>query len=169
MIKLLILSLKLLAVSLVLVTKVSAETSEGNFQYGNELMKKGEYEQANRVFKGCQEDKRCLLGAATTYRLIGNNSDAIRYYNNLLSIDTEIEEGYFGRALAYRGIEEYNRAIEDFKIALSKKDSEYTYAGLGDLYILTGRKDMARSILEEGLVKYPNSKLIRGLIVRTYN
>ena len=169
MIKLLVMSLKIVVLSLMLVTNVSAETSEGNFYFGNELMKKGQYEEANRVFKGCQEDKRCLLGAATTSRLIGNNSEAIKYYNQLLNIDPEIEEGYFGRALAYRSTEEYNMAINDFRIALSKKDSEYSYAGLGDLYILIGRKDMAKSILEEGLSKYPNSKLIRELIVRTYN
>ncbi|MGL5050511.1 MAG: tetratricopeptide repeat protein [Fusobacteriaceae bacterium] len=169
MIKSLLITLKVFALSLILVTNVSAETSEGNFYYGNDLMKKGQHEEANRVFKGCQEDERCLLGAATTSRLVGKNSEAIKYYNQLLNVNSEIEEGYFGRALAHRGIEEYNMAINDFKSALSKKDNEYSYAGLGDLYILIGRKDMAKSILEEGLKKYPNSKLIRELIVKTYN
>lgn len=162
-------SLKVALFSFMLNINSLSYALEGNFYSGNEVMKKGDYEEANRIFKMCQQDKRCILGAATTSRLIGNNSEAIKYYTELLNIDPEIEEGYFGRALAYRSLEEYNMAINDFKIALAKKDGEYTYAGLGDLYILTGKKDLGRAVLEEGLSKYPNSKLIRGLIVRTYN
>lgn len=147
----------------------NAYTPQEIFWIGEEFFRMGKYEEAKKAFLKRKSDKRNLLGAATSARLSGKNSEAIRYYDELIALDPGINEAYFGRALSYRDIEEYNRAINDFKKYLSREKNEYAYAGLGDLYILTGKNSDAKYILEEGNSYFPDSKLIKKLLTRAYS
>lgn len=138
------------------------------FAIGDTLFKMGKVEEANKAFKKGISTPENKLGAATCSRLIGQYKDSIKYYSQLIDMKYSLKEAYFGRALAYRGIEEYNKAIEDFKSSISMEKDEYSYAGLGDLYILTGKNSEARSVLEEGNKFFPQSTLIRRLLERSY-
>lgn len=138
------------------------------FRIGDELFKIGKIEEANRAFKKGAITSDNTMGAATCARLLGDYDESVKNYSKLIEKNAYLYEAYFGRALAYRGLEEYNKAIEDFKEALKIGKSEYSYAGLGDLYILLGRDGEAKEILEEGNKYYPESALIKKLLVRAY-
>lgn len=139
------------------------------FIIGDEFFRMGKYDEAKAAFLKGKSDRRNLLGAATSARLSGKNSEAIKYYDELIIMAPDINEAYFGRAIAYRNIEEYNRAINDFRTYLDREKNEYAYAGLGDLYILTGKNSDAKYILEEGNRYFPDSALIKKLLGRAYS
>ena len=48
-----------------------------------------------------------------------------------------------------------------------KKD-ESVYTGLGDVYMVTGNYEEAKKILEVARNRYPNSKVIKDMLIRTY-
>lgn len=144
-------------------------SQDQSFYQGDYYFKMGKYEEAKNEFLKNRENIRNLLGAATSARFSGKNSEAVRYYNELIEKAPNFSEGYFGRALAYRELEEYNRAINDLKKCLTLNKDEYYYAGLGDLYMLTGKTREARNILEDGNREFPESTLIKKLLARSYS
>lgn len=148
--------------------KVYSQANQSFYQ-GDYYFKMGKYDEAKNEFLKNREDIMNLLGAATSARFTGKNSEAVRYYNELINKSPNFVEGYFGRALAYRELEEYNRAINDLIKCLSLAKNEYYYAGLGDLYILTGKTREARNILEEGNRDFPESTLIKKLLASSYS
>lgn len=153
-----------------MITKNEKLYSQSNqsFYQGDYYFKIGKYEEAKNEFLKDRENIKNLLGAATSARFAGKNSEAVKYYNELIEKSPNFTEGYFGRALAYRELEEYTRAINDLKHCLSLDKNEYYYAGLGDLYMLTGKFREARGILEEGNREFPESNLIKKLLARSY-
>jgi TolA-binding protein len=42
------------------------------------------------------------------------------------------------------------------------------YTGLGDVYMVTGNYEEAKKILEVARNRYPNSKVIKDMLIRTY-
>ena len=144
-------------------------TQEQIFNIGDECFMEGNYEEALEIFKRNLENKKFIFGAATTSRLLGRHNEAIGYYDLLISKNPEFEEGYFGRALSYRVIEEYNKAINDLKQVLKINNSEYVYVGLGDLYILQKEKAKAKLILDEGVKHFPDSDILKKLRSKAYN
>ena len=138
------------------------------FSIGEEFFSMGKIDEANKAFKKGAITSSNILGAATCSRLLGDYENSVKYYTKLVDKEVYLHEAYFGRALSYRGLEEYNKAIADFKQALNIVKSEYIYAGLGDLYILLGRDGEAKEVLEEGNRLFPESTLIKKLLVRAY-
>lgn len=143
--------------------------SEQSFYQGDYYFKMGKYNEAKNEFLKNRESARNLLGAATSARFAGKNSEAVRYYNELIEKAPKMAEGYFGRALAYRELEEYNRAINDLEKCIALNKNEYYYAGLGDIYLLIGKTREARNILETGNREFPESTLIKQLLARSYS
>lgn len=146
----------------------SATDPQEIFEIGNTLFIQGNYKMAETAFKKGKETPENLMGLATTQRFLRDNANAIKNYTTLIDMKYNLGESYFGRALAYRGEEEFSQAINDFRNSLNYRKSEYTYVGLGDLLLLTGRTGEARNILEEGKGEFPNSELIKKVIVRSY-
>ncbi len=145
------------------------QDKEVNFIIGDKLFKMGKYDSALNVFKKNLDENKNLFGAATSARFINDNRNAVKYYTQLINREGNINEAYFGRALAYRELEEYEKAIKDLNEYLEKNDSnEYAYAGLGDLYILINKNDEAKRVLENGNGRFPNSTLIKSLLVKAY-
>ncbi|MGL4980536.1 MAG: tetratricopeptide repeat protein [Fusobacteriaceae bacterium] len=142
---------------------------EQSFAQGDYYFKIGKYEEAKNEFLKDRENVKNLLGAATSSRFQGKNSEAVRYYSELIEKAPDLAEGYFGRALAYRELEEYNKAIKDFEQCIFLGKNEYYYAGLGDLYMLVGKTRDARNILEDGNREFPESTLIKKLLSKSYN
>lgn len=142
---------------------------DGSFYQGDYYFKMGKYEEAKNEFLKNRRDTRNLLGAATSARFSGKNSEAVKYYSELIEKAPDFAEGYFGRALAYRELEEYNKAISDLEQCIFLGKNEYYYAGLGDLYMLIGKTREARNILEDGNREFPESTLIKKLLARSYS
>ena len=144
-------------------------TQEQIFNRGDKYFKEGKYEEALTVFKRNLNNENFIFGAATVSRLLGRYKESIKYYNILIERNPEYAESYFGRALSNRGLEEYGKAINDFKVVIMKAPSEYAYIGIGDLYILIGEKAKAKTMLDRGVQEFPNSKLLKQLRRKAYN
>ncbi|MGL5122832.1 MAG: tetratricopeptide repeat protein [Fusobacteriaceae bacterium] len=145
------------------------EGVEENFIIGDKLFKMGKYQSALNVFEKNINEKKNLFGAATSARFLNDNKNAVKYYTKLINKDNQMEEAYFGRALAYRKLEEYEKSIKDLNQCLEKNEfNEYAYIGLGDLYLLINKNEEAKKILEKGNSKFPNSALIKTLLVTAY-
>lgn len=150
--------------------KLRGEQTEDSgeiFAIGEELFRMGKFEEAARVFRK-SESTGNLMGAATSLRFSGNYKESVKYYTKLIERNEYLGEAYFGRGLAYRGSEEYAKALSDLRTSLNYQKNQYTYAGLGDIYILLGKDGEAKRILEEGNKLYPESSLIKKLLLRAY-
>ncbi|MFR3817821.1 MAG: tetratricopeptide repeat protein [Fusobacterium varium] len=148
------------------------ESVNGNaeiiFQLGNQYFRMNQYERARKIFSMDKTDIRNVFGAATTSRFLGRNEEAISLYNDTLNIDSSFYEAYLGRGIANRNLQNYDSALSDFTQYLNYKQDEYVYAGMGDIYMATENYTEARNILEKGRSLYPNSKIIRELLVKVY-
>ncbi|MCF2673174.1 tetratricopeptide repeat protein [Fusobacterium varium] len=148
------------------------ESVNGNaeiiFQLGNQYFRMNQYERARKIFSMDKTDIRNIFGAATTSRFLGRNEEAISLYNDTLNIDSSFYEAYLGRGIANRNLQNYDSALSDFRQYLNYKQDEYVYAGMGDIYMATENYTEARNILEKGRSLYPNSKIIRELLVKVY-
>lgn len=148
------------------------ESVNGNaeiiFQLGNQYFRMNQYERARKIFSMDKTDIRNVFGAATTSRFLGRNEEAISLYNDTLNIDSSFYEAYLGRGIANRNLQNYDSALSDFRQYLNYKQNEYVYAGMGDIYMATENYTEARNILEKGRSLYPNSKIIRELLVKVY-
>ena len=148
------------------------ESVNGNaeiiFQLGNQYFRMNQYERARKIFSMDKTDIRNVFGAATTSRFLGRNEEAISLYNDTLNIDSSFYEAYLGRGIANRNRQNYDSALSDFRQYLNYKQDEYVYAGMGDIYMATENYTEARNILEKGRSLYPNSKIIRELLVKVY-
>lgn len=138
------------------------------FQLGNQYFRMNQYERARKIFSMDKTDIRNVFGAATTSRFLGRNEEAISLYNDTLNIDSSFYEAYLGRGIANRNLQNYDSALSDFRQYLNYKQDEYVYAGMGDIYMATENYTEARNILEKGRSLYPNSKIIRELLVKVY-
>lgn len=136
------------------------------FEIGNRLFMEGKLVEADVVFRKGDSIPENILGAATSQRLMGNHQRAISDYTRLIRQGYNLGESYFGRGVSHRALEDYYNAIEDFKMSLKYRKDENTYAGLGELLILTNSRDEARRVLEEGRREFPNSEIIRKVQVR---
>ena len=125
-------------------------TNESLLQLGNEAYKKQQYNEAIDYYTKAiiynPSDKNTLLKIANIYKLIGNNTKALSFYDKLLSIDNNNTEAYFNKGLVYANQKDYDNCIKCFQkvIALSP-DYPYAYYSLGMAY---EQKGMAEKALE---------------------
>lgn len=138
--------------------------SERIFFMANQYMMMNNYSKANKIFILDSRDLKNVFGAATTYRFMGKNMEAIQKYNEAISINSSFSESYLGRALANRNLDNYESAINDLKKYISMTSSMEGYAALGDIYFKLGRKKDAYDIVASGLNRYPDSELLKKLI-----
>lgn len=137
--------------------------SDTIFFLGNEYILLNNYERANKIFILDNKDFKNIFAAATTYRFMGKNEEAIQKYNEAISLNSAFAESYLGRALTNRNLDNYDSAINDLKTYISMTSSIEGYIALGDIYFQLGRNNDAMNIVSEGLAKYPNSNLLRLL------
>lgn len=137
--------------------------SDTIFFLGNEYILLNNYERANKIFILDNKDFKNIFAAATTYRFMGKNEEAIQKYNEAISLNSAFAESYLGRALTNRNLDNYDSAINDLRTYISMTSSVEGYIALGDIYFQLGRNNDAMNIVSEGLAKYPNSNLLRLL------
>lgn len=139
--------------------------SDTIFFLGNEYVLLNNYERANNIFVLDNKDIKNVFAAATTYRFMGKNEEAVQKYNEAISIDSSFPENYLGRALANRNMDNYDSAINDLNKYIAMTSSSEGYAALADIYFRLGRNSDAMEVVSIGLSKYPNSELLQALAI----
>ncbi len=142
--------------------------SEELFKVGDYYFKDGRYEKAYEVFSQDSTNLKNIFGAATTARFLNENDKALKLYTQAINMAPDFYESYLGRGVVNRNIGNYSEAINDFKKYMDYKKDEAAYIGLGDVYMIIGNYPEAKSVLEIGRNRYPNSKIIKDMLIRTY-
>ena len=142
--------------------------SEKLFEVGDYYFKDGRYEKAYEIFSQDSTNLKNIFGAATTARFLNENDRALELYTRAIDMNPDFYESYLGRGIVNRNIGNYSEAINDFKKYMEYKKDESVYTGLGDVYMTTENYEEAKNILEVARNRYPNSKVIRDMLIRTY-
>ena len=144
------------------------QDSEELFKVGDYYFKDGRYEKAYEVFSQDNTNLKNVFGAATTARFLSEYDKSLKLYTQAINMAPDFYESYLGRGIVNRNIKNYSEAIEDFKKYMEYKKDEAGYTGLGDLYMVTGNYQEAKKILEVARNRYPNSKVIKDMLIRVY-
>lgn len=144
------------------------QDSEELFKVGDYYFKDGRYEKAYEVFSQDNTNLKNVFGAATTARFLSEYDKSLKLYTQAINMAPDFYESYLGRGIVNRNIKNYSEAIEDFKKYMEYKKDEAGYTGLGDLYMVTGNYQEAEKVLEVARNRYPNSKVIKDMLIRVY-
>lgn len=144
------------------------QDSEELFKVGDYYFKDGRYEKAYEVFSQDNTNLKNVFGAATTARFLSEYDKSLKLYTQAINMAPDFYESYLGRGIVNRNIKNYSKAIEDFKKYMEYKKDEAVYTGLGDLYMVTGNYQEAKKVLEVARNRYPNSKVIKDMLIRVY-
>lgn len=144
------------------------QDSEELFKVGDYYFKDGRYEKAYEVFSQDNTNLKNVFGAATTARFLSEYDKSLKLYTQAINMAPDFYESYLGRGIVNRNIKNYSEAIEDFKKYMEYKKDEAIYTGLGDVYMVTGNYQEAKKVLEVARNRYPNSKVIKDMLIRVY-
>ena len=144
------------------------QDSEELFKVGDYYFKDGRYEKAYEVFSQDNTNLKNVFGAATTVRFLSEYDKSLKLYTQAINMAPDFYESYLGRGIVNRNIKNYSEAIEDFKKYMEYKKDEAVYTGLGDVYMVTGNYQEAKKVLEVARNRYPNSKVIKDMLIRVY-
>lgn len=144
------------------------QDSEELFKVGDYYFKDGRYEKAYEVFSQDNTNLKNVFGAATTARFLSEYDKSLKLYTQAINMAPDFYESYLGRGIVNRNIKSYSEAIEDFKKYMEYKKDEAVYTGLGDVYMVTGNYQEAKKVLEVARNRYPNSKVIKDMLIRVY-
>lgn len=144
------------------------QDSEELFKVGDYYFRDGRYEKAYEVFLQDSTNLKNVFGAATTARFLNEYDSSLKLYTQAIDMAPNFYESYLGRGIVNRNIGNYSEAINDFKKYMEYKKDESVYTGLGDVYMVTGNYEEAKKILEVARNRYPNSKVIKDMLIRTY-
>lgn len=142
--------------------------SEELFKVGDYYFKDGRYEKAYEVFSQDKTNLKNIFGAATTARFLEENERALKLYTEAIAMAPNFYESYLGRGIVNRDLGNYSEAISDFKKYMEFRQDEAVYTGLGDLYMKLENYQEAKGILEVARNRYPNSQVIRDMLIRVY-
>lgn len=144
------------------------QNPERLFQVGDYYFRDGRYDKAYQVFSQDSTNLKNIFGAATSARFLNDTTNALRLYNEAIDKNPNFYESYLGRGIIKRNMGNYEGAISDFKKYMEYSPNESVYLGLGDTYMISERYVEAKNILEMGRNKFPNSVLIREMLMKAY-
>ena len=115
---------------------------------GDDAYKKQMYNEAldyyTKAVIYAPQDKYTLLKIANIYKITGNNTKALSFYDKLLTIDKNNSDAYFNKGLVLASQKNYNDAIKCFERVIQiTPDYPYAYYSLGMAYEQNGDKDKA--------------------------
>ena len=142
--------------------------SDRIFYLANEYMLLNNYNRANKIFLKDNKDIKNVFGAATTYRFMGQNENAVQKYTQAISMNPGFAESYLGRGLANRNLDNYDSAVNDLQTYVSRTGAHDGYVALADVYFKMGKNKEAYSIASQGLAKYKDSRILRTLANNIY-
>ena len=81
------------------------------------------------------QDKVTMLKIANLYKLVGNNTKALNFYNKILTLDAKNTDAYFNKGLILASQKNYDECIQCFeKVIELSPDYPYAYYSLGLAY-----------------------------------
>ena len=81
------------------------------------------------------QDKVTMLKIANLYKLVGNNTKALSFYNKILTLDAKNTDAYFNKGLILASQKNYDECIQCFeKVIELSPDYPYAYYSLGLAY-----------------------------------
>ena len=115
---------------------------------GDEAYKKQQYNDALDYYAKAviyaPQDKNTMLKIANIYKLTGNNTKALSFYDRLLSIDKDSSDAYFNKGLVLANQKNYDDAIKCFERVIQlSPDYPYAYYSLGMAYEQKGDTEKA--------------------------
>ena len=125
--------------------KIELSTTEMTMAYenlvknGDDAYKKQQYNEAldyyTKAVIYAPQDKITMLKIANIYKLTGNNTKALSFYDRLLSIDKNNADAYFNKGLVLANQKNYDDAIKCFERVIQlSPDYPYAYYSLGMSY-----------------------------------
>ena len=129
-------------------TQGQTETYDSLIKRGNEAYRQQKYDEAIDSFSKAviynPADKSTMLKIANVYRLKGNNSKAISFYDKVLMIDKGNTDAYFNKGLVLANQKQFDESIKCFeKVIELSPEYPYAYYSLGLAYEQKGIKDKA--------------------------
>ena len=114
-------------------------TYENLVKDGDEAYKKQQYNEAldyyTKAVIYAPQDKITMLKIANIYKLTGNNTKALSFYDKLIAIDKENPDAYFNKGLVLANQKNYDDAIKCFERVIQiSPDYPYAYYSLGMSY-----------------------------------
>ena len=106
---------------------------------GDDAYKKQKYNEAldyyTKAVIYAPQDKITMLKIANIYKLTGNNTKALSFYDKLLNLDKDNSDAYFNKGLVLANQKNYNDAIKCFERVIQlSPDYPYAYYSLGMAY-----------------------------------
>jgi tetratricopeptide (TPR) repeat protein len=134
--------------------KIQLTTTEQTIAYenlvknGDEAYKKQQYNDALDYYAKAvvyvPQDKITMLKIANIYKLTGNNTKALTFYDRLISMDKDNYDAYFNKGLVLANQKNYDDAIKCFERVIQlSPDYPYAYYSLGMAYEQKGDTDKA--------------------------
>ena len=125
--------------------KIELTSSEQTMVYenliknGDEAYKKQKYNEAldcyTKAVVYAPHDKITMLKIANIYKLTGNNTKALSFYDKLLSIDKDNIDAFFNKGLVLANQKNYDDAIKCFeRVIRLSPEYPYAYYSLGMAY-----------------------------------
>ena len=129
-------------------TEQTDYTYDSLIKFGDEAYRKQQYNEAVDFFTKAvvykPADKNTMLKIANIYKLLGNNTKAISFYDKIISLDKNNTEAYFNKGLVYANQKDYDNCITCFeKVVALSPDYPYAYYSLGMAYEQKGMNDKA--------------------------
>ena len=121
---------------------------ENLIKNGDEAYKKQQYNEAldyyTKAVIYAPQDKITMLKIANIYKLTGNNTKALSFYDKLISLDKNNTDAYFNKGLVLAAQKNYDDAIKCFERVIQlSPDYPYAYYSLGMAYEQKGDKAKA--------------------------
>jgi len=146
---------------------------------GRELYRQGSYSEALECLSAAEEKGVKSFNEAELYNCIGNcyyrlgdYDKCIDYQMKCLDIDPEYFKGWVNLGVAYKKLDENDKAMTCYEVALNydpeNSDSAPLYISLGALYIERGKPISSITYLEKAKVYYPDSADIYANLAIAY-
>ena len=121
------------------VEKEESKNYEELIKQGDEAYKAQKYSEAidsyTKAVIYMPNDQNTLLKIANTYKLIGNNSKAISFYDKILTLDNTNADAYFNKGLIFASQKKFDDSIKCFEQVIKiTPDFPYAYYSLGLAY-----------------------------------
>ncbi len=115
---------------------------------GDEAYKKQQYNEALDYYTKAviysPQDKYTMLKIANIYKLLGNNTKALSFYDKLITLDKNNTDAYFNKGLVLANQKNYDDSIKCFERVIQlSPDYPYAYYSLGMAYEQKGDTNKA--------------------------
>ena len=151
--------------------KITLTTTEQTMAYeslvknGDDAYKKQQYNEAldyyTKAVVYAPQDKLTMLKIANIYKLTGNNTKALSFYDRLLSLDKNNADAYFNKGLVLANQKNYDDAIKCFERVIQlTPEYPYAYYSLGMSYEQQGDTEKALEYYELYLGLEKDEKMV---------